>query len=225
MSFLVVANFKSHKTLSQVEDWLRDVAPVAKSEPGVEAIVAPSFPHLAIGHWPLAIRLATQDCSPFPPGAYTGAVGAVMLKDLGVSYCIVGHSERRRYFHETPSEIASKVRELLSVGITPIVCLEEKDIVPQFAALDDESISKCIFCFEPSEGIGGTTAAPHNVIKSVQLKVSEFAPDSPFMYGGSVTPDNITDLVTLGIAGVLVSTASLEPDHYLSILRASAHAT
>ncbi len=224
MTFLVVANFKSHKTLTEVVDWLKDVALVTKSLVGVEAVVAPSFPHLASGQWPPSLKLAAQDCSPFPPGSYTGAVNAQELQDLGVSYCIVGHSERRRYFHETTSEIAGKVRELVSVGITPIVCMEEKDLVPQFATLGDGQIAKCIFCFEPSGDIGGTTTAPHDLIKSVQLKVSEFAPNSPFMYGGSVTGDNITGLLTLGLSGVLVATASLESNHYLSILRASAHA-
>ena len=218
MSFKVIANFKSNLTQKEVISWVKTVKPT----PNI--VVAPSFIHLSSFLIPnSSYALAAQDVSPFPPGSYTGAINAGQLKDLGVSYCIVGHSERRRYFHETTSEIAGKVRELLSAGITPIVCLEEKDIVPQFAALDNELVPKCIFCFEPSADIGGTTTAPHDVIKSVQLKVSEFAPNSPFMYGGSVTSDNISRLLSLGISGVLVATASLDPTSFNQLIHNVTH--
>lgn len=218
MNFLVIANFKSNLTKEQVQSWLKTVKPV----PGM--VIAPSFPHLPLfTHLSPSLSLCAQDVSPFPVGSYTGAVNATQLRDYGVKYTIVGHSERRRYFHETPADIASKIKELLAVGITPLVCLERDQIAPQFALLDDDQIDNCLFCFEPSADIGGTTIAPLSLIKEVVAEIHAFAPRSNVIYGGSVTPDNVSQLLPLGLNGVLVATASLDPVSFLSIIRECSH--
>lgn len=216
MSFLVVANFKSNKSIEQVKTWIEAVVPTPSM------IVAPSFPHLHLFD-KSGFTLAGQDVSSFPRGSYTGGVNADQLKELGVSYCIVGHSERRRYFHETPVEIASKVSELVSAGITPILCMEEADIAPQFAALDDQFYSKCLYCFEPAGDIGGTTTADPLSIEKIKQLIYNFVPDAPFMYGGSVTADNVEALLSLNLSGLLVATASLDPASYLAIIAKVGH--
>ena len=218
MSFLVVANFKSNKTQRDVQSWLDSILPTPN------AIVAPSFPHLplAVSRWPLAV--CAQDVSPFPPGSYTGAVSARDLKELRVTYCIVGHSERRRYFHETSTDVAAKVRELVEAGITPLVCMEQDQITAQFAALDAKDYDKCYFCCEPSGDIGGTVAAGDDEILAAKKQIEHFVPGARFIYGGSVNRDNAGSLLKLGLSGFLISTASLDPDHYQEILGIVSHA-
>ncbi len=220
MSFLVVANFKSNLTQSEVKSWLEQV----KSQDGM--VIAPSSPHLDLftgkmENWKTGKHLCAQDVSPFPKGSYTGAVNAEQLKELGVSYCIVGHSERRRYFHENAGDVANKVKELIAVGITPLVCMDKSDIVPQFGSLDAEYLDKCIYCYEPNEGIGGTQTATPEQINKVHAQIAQFVENPRFIYGGSVNPDNIGELLKLNLSGILVGSASLIPEKYLALVKAS----
>lgn len=215
MTFLVVANFKSNKTLSEVETWLDSVPP----SPNI--IVAPSFPYLSLFS---KYTLAGQDVSPFPPGSYTGAVTSVQLADLGVSYCLIGHSERRTYFHESSQDVANKAKELLDVKITPIICLREEDLLPQSAALDEESVAQCLFCYEPPGDIGGTMTAPLSDIKRVTDRIKEVFHTTRAMYGGSVNGENILSILSLGLSGVIVSKACLSPASFNQIITQVVHA-
>ena len=240
MEFILLANFKSHKTVAEVENWLKTVSPVAqKHQDKVKVLIAPSFVHLPLAAELLtnrhtdkptsrfadfpSIYLCSQDVSPFPPGAYTGAVSAVQLADLRVKYCLVGHSERRRYFHESSSDIANKVANLLDQKIIPAVCVSESDIVPQFGALTDDLKDRCLYCFEPPDDIGGTVTAPPETIQAAVQKIKQHT-SAPILYGGSVNPDNITSLLPLGLDGALVATACLDPDQFNRIIEKIAHA-
>ncbi len=224
MSFLLIANFKSHKTAKDVESWLQTVAPVAKDS-AATVIVAPSFPHLSTIHNPQpTILLAAQDVSPFPPGAYTGAVNAKQLQDLGITYCLIGHSERRRYFHETAIDIAGKAKELIEAEITPILCLAKEDMSTQRAALDEEISKQCLFCYEPPADIGGTETASLDDIADTTEEIRKIFNTKRVIYGGSVNADNIEPLLALNLAGVLVASASLSAASFNQIIAKLKHA-
>lgn len=224
MNFIVLANFKSHKNSTEVEAWLKTVAPVADAHHDkITTIVSPSFIHLPLTTNYKQLASCAQDVSPFPAGAYTGAVNASQLKEYGIKYALIGHTERRRFFHETHSEVANKARELLSVGITPAICLAREEIEPQFAALDDGIQDDCIYCFEPPADIGGTVAAPSEVIEDTLAMIRRYT-SAPVLYGGSVTPDNISSLLNTSINGVLVASASLDPSHLNQIINIVSHA-
>lgn len=222
MSYLVVANFKSHKTSKEVEAWFSSMSAGISEINNLVLAVAPAFPHLSLIHDP-KIALASQDVSPYPLGSYTGAVAASMLKDLGIKYAIVGHSERRRYFHESYEDVGSKVKELLDQGITPIVCLREEDVTPQSAHLSPSQSSNCYFCFEPEDQIGGVEAASREEIMRVTGLIQNLYGVDQIMYGGSVNKDNITSLLDLNLAGFLIAGGSLDSQDFITLLNNLSH--
>ena len=220
----VIANFKSHKTTGEIKSWLTEFHNTAEDAKVIVALPSPYLSLLSPNTYPLQPILAAQDVSPFPAGSYTGAVNATQLKDLGVQYCLVGHSERRRYFHETSIEVAKKVDELLNEGITPIVCISEGDLASQFATLKDESICKCLFAYEVLTDIGGTetTSISHIIEMTSLLKKYTNNSSLGLLYGGSVNPSNVASLVGV-VDGLLVATASLDPQSFTQVVTGFTH--
>jgi triosephosphate isomerase (TIM) len=176
-------------------------------------------------------------------GAYTGEVSANMLKDFGVRYAIVGHSERRQYHGETDALVSLKTKAALAAGITPIVCVGEtlaqreagqtEEVVKrQLAAVVHENghcISEIVLAYEPVWAIGtGKTATPeqaqavHAVLRA-QIKAATAHPERvKILYGGSMNAANAASLlVQPDIDGGLIGGASLKPQDFLSILASS----
>ena len=161
--------------------------------------------------------LAAQDVSSFPFGSYTGAVTAEMLRGV-VDYAIVGHSERRRWFHETNQDVANKVRETLAVGITPIVCVDQPYARAQFAALSDHELQEIIIGYGPVEAVGVDIDPSPQRIRETIAQLQAVAPDNAILYGGSVNRDNAGDYMkTPGLSGLMAATASLEPEEFADI--------
>ncbi len=216
----IIANFKSHKTKSEIESWLDSYS--LTPPPDTQIILALPYPYLHLIKPGTSTKLdvAAQDVSPFPAGSYTGAVNATQLADLGVKYCLVGHSERRRYFHETSVEVSNKVEELLSVGITPIVCVSEDDLSSQFAALAESTISRCLFAYETLADIGGTDTTPVDEIERVITLLKGYTKSSSLglLYGGSVNENNVDTLCGV-VDGLIVATASLDPNSFEKVIQ------
>ena len=213
----LVANWKSHKTLAEALSWLEAMKDWKGNEE-TKVIVCPPLPYLrsmhqVIMHYSLPLELGTQDISPFPLGAYTGAVSAAMVKEW-VTYAIVGHSERRHYFHETDQEVANKVTQCLDNGLRPILCIDEPYLESQINTLNDIPKEKLIVAYEPLAAIGsGNPDTPEHAQAVAERVKAAIRADVPVLYGGSVTVENIRAYSVMpAINGVLVGGASLNPE-------------
>lgn len=187
-----------------------------------------------------AIDLGAQDVSEHEVGAFTGEQSAAMLKEFGVRYAIVGHSERRQYHGETDTLVAAKAQRALACGITPIVCVGEslaereagktEEVVKrQLAAVihsNGHCISEIVVAYEPVWAIGtGKTASPeqaqqvHAVLRAQLKAASEKAGRIKILYGGSMNAANAKELLSQpDIDGGLIGGASLKAADFLSII-------
>ena len=225
MDKYVVANWKSHKSLQEAEKWFETFFNGYTPDNQVQIIVATSFihiPHL----WQIVkktgapnISLAAQDLSPFPLGAYTGAVAGEMMRDM-VDYALVGHSERRRYFHETNQDVANKVNEAIAANITPVLCVDVSFAREQFAAINEFETDNLIIGYGPVEAIGINIPQSPEKVRSAVQKLQAMAPGKPVLYGGSINAHNAGNYSTLpGVSGLMAGSASLDAVEFAGICK------
>jgi len=214
----------------------------------VDIVVCPAFTALRSVQTTLEgdrieIALGAQNCHWESHGAFTGEISAPMLAKLHVRYVIVGHSERRQMMGETDEIVAKKLRAVLAAGMQPIVCvgetLEQREagetdefvagqVRSAFATLPVDKAEDCVIAYEPIWAIGtGRNATPDDanatigVIRStVREMIHDTADDMRILYGGSMKPGNVADLMAMPeIDGGLVGGASLDPDDFARIIR------
>jgi len=226
----IVGNWKSNQNLTQSFLWLDDlIALKPKITPDKKVILCLPFTDIAtfnqkLNESGLPIEVAAQNVSHMAPGKHTGEINAQMLSEL-VSYCIVGHHERRADFAETSDVVATKASFLLENSITPIICLDKPYLDQQIKSLFTQGVevSKCIFVYEPASAIGTGNSIDPKDANHVAHQIS-FLTDylSPVLYGGSVSPDNIKSYMDEpNISGVLVGTDSLNPTLFADIINAT----
>lgn len=218
--FLPALNFKSHYNTARL-------------------VICPPYTTLAlvhdfIKHQNLRCQLGAQDCSAAAKGAYTGDISAGMLKQLGCGYVILGHSERRLHHAESNRLVKEKATQALAQGLTPIICIGESEADYKagktIAILENQlkgSVpnGNVIIAYEPIWAIGtGKTPtleeidAVHKNIASILEKMGHN--DTPILYGGSVNPDNLNQVLPLPhVGGVLIGGASIKPESMNAILQ------
>ena len=187
-------------------------------------------------------NVGAQNCSAYDKGAYTGEVSAKMLKSLDVDYCIIGHSERRKYFGETNEILAEKINRVIENNMSPIYCvgevLEERESGRHFEVvkeqlekglfhLDGDAIYDAIIAYEPVWAIGtGKTATPeqaqeiHAYIRGLIAEKygKEVAENTSILYGGSCKPSNAKELfANPDVDGGLIGGASLKAEDFVNI--------
>ena len=220
---------------------------------GIDVVLCPPFTALDEVEEVITetgIRLGAQDVYWQDEGAFTGEVSAPMLKDVGCTFVIIGHSERRQYFAETNETVNKKIRAASKHGLVPIVCvgemLKEREAGKTFEVLEDhvrgglkdvdkELMARIVIAYEPVWAIGtGKTATPaqaqeaHSYIRGLLGKLygRDIAEGTRIQYGGSIKPDNITELMQQpDVDGGLVGGASLTVDSFADIVKKASRVT
>lgn len=212
-----IANWKSHKTEKEGEIFFDKLNSKIKEIDlsNKKIIIAPPFTLLgfckrAINTHMIPVSLSGQNVSPFPEGAYTGEINAIQLKEFA-EYVIIGHSERRKYFHEESNVIENKVREANEAGLKIIQCIQdENDLV--FRGVG-------IVAYEPPSAIGSGNPDDPEHVSYVFDKVMKSYPDVKLLYGGSVNSDTIKNYLSIKtLSGFLIGGASLEAETFLGLL-------
>src|SRR3984957_13349353 len=243
---VMAGNWKMFKTLAETRAFFSAFLPLVRDVKDRDMVVAPPFTAISSAVAETqgsAVAIGAQDVSWGKEGALTGEVSAGMLAEAGCRYVVVGHSERRQFFHETDDWVAKKSLAGLAAGMTPIVCIgelqEDRDaglaaevLRRQFAAgpgsLTADESSRILMAYEPVWAIGtGRVATPeiaataHSFIRRCAAEKFSVAHASALriLYGGSVKPDNIKGLMAQDeLDGVLVGGASLDPKSFASIV-------
>jgi len=245
-SKIVAGNWKMNQTLREGKDLAQSIKDQEKEKPeDVKTIIIPPFIHLSEISKILetsSTQLGAQNCADEQKGAYTGEVSAQMIQSTGAQYVIIGHSERRAYFHEDDNMLLKKLKLAINYDLYPILCcgesLKDRENNQHFEVvsrqlnnsifeLEPLSFSRVIIAYEPVWAIGtGKTATPeiaqemHHYIRNLVQEnyTEEAAKEIVILYGGSCKPSNAGELFQQpDIDGGLIGGASLKPDDFLEI--------
>lgn len=249
----IAGNWKMHKTVADAVKYVKEFRCLVKDIEDVEIVLAPAFTALhaaAEAARNSNVGISAQDCYWEREGAFTGEVSAAMVREAGAEYSIIGHSERRTLFGETDATVNRKVFAALANGLTPIVCIGEtldqrergetwdvldRQIKQGLDAITSEQLGHAVIAYEPVWAIGtGRNATPAQAAEAhghIRKRLHQwFGHDAAelchLIYGGSVKPDNIRELVAQpDVDGALVGGASLEVRSFFDIVSRSREAT
>ena len=246
---IIAGNWKMNKTASETKqfaDELKTILPRAKWCDVLVCVPSVNIPAALRAFKDMRVTVGAENVFYEKNGAYTGEVSADMLKDLGVKYVIIGHSERRQYFGETDITVNKKVHAALEAGLHPIVCvgesLEQRElgvtmdlislqVKSALAGVSAEKLRKCVIAYEPVWAIGtGRTATPEQageVCTFIRATIrhmygARIARSITIQYGGSMNPVNAAELLAQpDIDGGLIGGAALKPDQFVAIINAA----
>ena len=246
---IIAGNWKMNKTLSETKAYAEELKAILPKGKWCDVVLCVPFVNI-----PAAVRLfkdcrvsiGAENCHYEATGAYTGEVSAEMLKEVGVKYVIIGHSERRQYYNETDVTVNKKVHAALEVGLRPIVCVGESleqremgvtmDLIAYqvkcaLSGVSADKVRHVVIAYEPLWAIGtGKTATAEQAgevceaIRTVIRKLygARVARSVTIQYGGSMNPGNAAELLAQpDVDGGLIGGASLKPDQFVDIINAA----
>jgi triosephosphate isomerase (TIM) len=244
---VIAGNWKMFKTISETKAFFSSFLPLVSGVSHCGIVVAPPFVSLAAAAAAAVgsrVAISAQDVYWKKEGAFTGEVSIPMLLDAGCTHTIIGHSERRQFFGETDETVNEKARAAVAGGLQPIVCVGEtlaerdagkaaevvrRQVRQGLAQLTESDLSPMIVAYEPVWAIGtGRTATPETAAEmhgEIRRTIGEIwgakaAAAMRILYGGSVKPDNIQELMRReDIDGALVGGASLDPTSFAAIVK------
>ena len=243
---LIAGNWKMYKTCEESAQTAKQLVALVSDTTGVEILIAPVFTALSTVHQIVEnsnVFLGAQNLYWEKEGAFTGEISAPMIKSVGCTHVIIGHSERRQYFGETDQTVNKKIRSAVTCGLIPILCVGEtekqRDAKETFSVLDKQiqnglkdfvlsDIGNLVVAYEPVWAIGtGKTASKeqaqeaHEFIRGLleRLYGRSFSSAVRLLYGGSVKPANISELMVMpDVDGALVGGASLDAKTFSEIV-------
>lgn len=231
----IIGNWKMHKTHEEAAAFIAAFLEACASRlQGKKIGIAPPFtaiPSMMRAVLGSGIMIGAQNMHEAAQGAFTGEISASMLKALGVTFVLLGHSERRQYFGETDEKVNLKIKSALAQGITPILCIGEtladreahqtqavlqRQIEQGLAGLSVAEIGRVVLAYEPVWAIGtGQSATLQEAQEAHAFARRCIATDVPILYGGSVKADNASAFLSAEhVDGILVGGASLEPKSF-----------
>lgn len=242
---IIAGNWKMHLSIKEGVQFVADIKEAVK-DTEVEVVLCAPFTFLKdlkAATEGTNIKIAAQNMHYEKFGAFTGEISADMLKEIGVDYVVIGHSERRQYFNETDESVNKKVAAALAAGILPIMCIGEtleereanqtKDVcrtqtVEGLKGISAEDMKKVVIAYEPVWAIGtGRTASAQDAndviayIRSIveELYSDEISEEVRIQYGGSVKPENVEEIMNeADIDGALVGGASIKADSFIQLV-------
>ncbi len=249
---IIAGNWKMNKLRAEAKELLKEIVDSVKNEKSLpEIVVFPPFTSLDIAAGLCQgsqVQFGAQNLDEHESGAYTGEISAKMLLDLGASYVIIGHSERRQYYGETNQSVPLKVKAALDAGLKPVICVGEllderennltdpvvkRQVGAAVNGLSQEELKKVVIAYEPVWAIGTGKVCESKeaarVISVIRNSLKQFLEDKeitesiPILYGGSMNSKNADELLAEEqIDGGLIGGASLKAEDFLSIIKSAA---
>ena len=244
---LLLGNWKMNKTITEAKEFAIEAKPLGKIARSNKIDIGVCVPYIdlqivkkTVGS---SLIVGAENCHYLESGAYTGEISIPMLKDIGISWCLIGHSERREYNAETSLACNLKIKALLTNGMVPVYCCGEsletyeagktkefvaEQIVQGFKDVSAEDAKKVVIAYEPIWAIGTGKSASKEIAEDICKYIRDLiyslydrktANNIRILYGGSVKPNNIRDyLLQDNVDGALVGGASLDPTSYKELL-------
>jgi triosephosphate isomerase len=244
---IIFGNWKMNKTPNEAVEFFKGIEGYVNGSEAADYGIGAPYVDLDIAVKNAGkILVAAENCNEVDSGAFTGEVSVPMLKEIGITYCIIGHSERRTYYAETSAHCAAKAKRLFAADITPILCVGETEaeydagktaevvqteLKESLEGLTAEEVSKMVIAYEPIWAIGTGKSADVNTAENCCKLVRETvkglydeatATNVRIQYGGSVKPNNIKEYMACeDIDGALIGGASLKVDSFKELIDAT----